>query len=31
LTAHAPHDFDRTETTIRVRVITFPLDPDGDY
>jgi hypothetical protein len=31
LTEHAPHDFDPTGTTIRVRAITFPLDPDGDY
>ena len=31
LTDHAPHDFDRTGTTIRVREITFPLSPDSEY
>jgi hypothetical protein len=28
---HPELDFDRTGTTVRVRVITFPLSPDDDY
>jgi hypothetical protein len=28
---HPDHDFDRTGTTVRVRIITFPLSLDDDY
>jgi hypothetical protein len=31
LAKHPEHDFDRTGTTVRVRVITFPLSLDDDY
>jgi hypothetical protein len=31
LAEHPEYDFDRTGTTIRVRVITFPLSLDDDY
>jgi hypothetical protein len=31
LAEHPEHDFDRTGTTVRVRVITFPLSLDDAY
>jgi hypothetical protein len=31
LAEHPEHDFDRTGTTVRVRVITFPLSLDDGY
>jgi hypothetical protein len=31
LAKHPEFDFDRTGTTVRVRVITFPLSLDDDY
>ena len=31
LAEHPEFDFDRAGTTVRVRVITFPLSLDGDW
>jgi hypothetical protein len=31
LAEHPEHDFDRTGTTVRVRVFTFPLSLDDGY